>query len=190
MSVFTTLSVFCLLHRTRRGFIFYLTFFLSLWILNLLLNTSLIPALLLCKCILNLLNVVFLSLSLSPLAWILQESHLLPDNAKAPGGEDSQGWALSVQSGISAWGATEKVLDHKLDRDAALLLLMPLFWTLNHSPSHWFDTGQTTNIGLVRATWTLVQCMDRLWIVLSFKKNKKLFQCNMLNVFVSEIVFC
>ncbi|CAJ1080795.1 Hypothetical predicted protein [Xyrichtys novacula] len=65
------------------------------------------------------------------MAWILQASHLLPDNAKAPRGENLQGRALPVQSGIAAWGATEKVLDHQLDRDAALLLLRPSLWTVN-----------------------------------------------------------
>lgn len=120
-------------------------------ILNLPLQTSLIPALLPCI----LFNVTLSSPSLFyPPAWILQASHLLSDNAKAPGGENSQGWALSVQSGISAWGATEKVLDHQLDRDAALLLLRPLLWTMSRLPSRPFDTGQTENIGLGRAAWT------------------------------------
>lgn len=114
--------------HSARGFIFYQTFLLSCEILTLLLNKSLIPALLLQNCVLfNLFN-VSISVLLSLSAWILQEGRLLPDNAKAPGGENSQGWALSVQSGFSAWGATEKVLDYKLDGDAALLLLRPFIF--------------------------------------------------------------
>lgn len=84
-----------------------------------------------------------------PTARILQEGRLLPDNAKAPGGENSQGWALSVQSGFSVRGLTEKVLDHKLDGDAAILLLRPFsFGTLMHSLSRWFDVDLKKTSGL------------------------------------------
>lgn len=93
---------------------------LSFWILNLLLKPLKNSAL-------KLFNVTFFLSFFFLLAWLLQASHLLQNNAKTPGSENSQGWALSVQSGVSARGATEKVLDHKLDRDAALLLLRPLF---------------------------------------------------------------
>lgn len=84
-----------------------------------------------------------------PTARILQEGRLLPDNAKAPGGENSQGWALSVQSGFSVRGLTEKVLDHKLDGDAAISLLRPFsFGTLMHSLSRWFDVDLKKTSGL------------------------------------------
>lgn len=81
---------------------------------------------------------------LSP-AWILQAGRLLPDDAEAPGGKNWQGWAASVQPGISVWGAREKVLDHKLDRDEAFRLLRPLFWTPNQSHENRFDLGQKRN---------------------------------------------
>lgn len=124
-----------------------------------------------------------------PPAWILQASHLLSDNAKAPGGENLQGRALSVQSRISAWGATEKVLDHQLDRDAALLLLRTVLWTMSHSPSWRFDTGQTENIGLGCAVWTNCESCIHLNFFFFFSLKKiSTFQCNILNI--SETVIC
>lgn len=132
-----------------------------------------------------------LSLSLSPLAWILQASHVLPDNAKAPGGENSQGWTLSVQSGISAWGTTEKVLDHQLDRDAALLLLRLYFgpWATHrhagwHGPNkkHW---AQLSHMDFVMHGPT----MDSAFNTFFYFSRFHLFQCNILNILFQRLWF-
>lgn len=123
--IFTHLSLLLCLFCPLSVGLFYLFF---LRILNLLLHinpSSPVVAPILCS---SFMPPIYL-----PPAWILQASRLLPDDAEAPGGKNWQGRAAAVQPGTWAWGAREKVLDHNLDRDDALRLLRPLFWTLNQS---------------------------------------------------------
>lgn len=100
-------------------------------------------------------------------ARILQEGRLLPDYAKAPGGENSPGWALSLQSGFSARGLTEKVLDHKLDGDAAILLLRPSFDLDPDALAVMLVLTWTSikNSGLSQAAWTTGPVAIQLWSV-------------------------
>lgn len=110
------------------------------------------------------------SLSCPLTARILQAGRLLPDHAKAPGGENSPGWALPLQYGFSAWGLTEKVLDYKLDGDAAILLLRPFFVLDPHALAVmlvWRGPKSRT-LALVKLHGQQAQWPNQLWIVLRF----------------------